>query len=152
MKNLKTVRQGFSMIELLFVMVILAALAAIAIPSLSSGTSSSTLTSMRSDTMGVIALAQTQFIDTQDYTNVDVGTASTGVYADSDGDGIAEEDMNGQNVSMSKGNSATVVPKDCVASSGLVDGFTVAVTNGSIDKQITYDSCTQGKIQVSTAP
>jgi prepilin-type N-terminal cleavage/methylation domain-containing protein len=46
---MKKMRNGFSMVELLFVMVIMTGLAAIAIPALKSGTKSEVATSIKSD-------------------------------------------------------------------------------------------------------
>ena len=54
----RLIKKGFSMVELLFVMVILAALAAIAIPNMSSGTDSANRTAMRSDLTNALNLIE----------------------------------------------------------------------------------------------
>lgn len=60
-------KKGFSMIELLFVMVILAALTAIAIPNMSGGERAAAITSAFSDTRNIINLVQSKYIEKQDY-------------------------------------------------------------------------------------
>ncbi|MEV9527063.1 prepilin-type N-terminal cleavage/methylation domain-containing protein [Aliarcobacter butzleri] len=142
----KIIRKGFSMIELLFVMVILASLAAIAIPSMSSGEESSVLTSMRSDAKNTIALLQAKYVDSQDY--ADVITAGGGLATDA---GFATTPLTNSagdetNIPLSKGNTLALSPVDCNGGTG--NAFEVVITNSKVDKQVSFNSCTDGKIKV----
>jgi len=146
----KKIRHGFSMIELLFVMVILAALAAIAIPSLSTGTSSATLTSMRSDANNIIASAQAAYVDTQDFSAI--GAKDTALeLKDADKNGYADNTLNGQKVAISKGNVASLTAVDCTdAPADSLGCFKLTVDNDSINKQVVFNSDEHGSIQIVT--
>jgi len=135
----KLAKKGFSMIELLFVMVIIATLSAIAIPSFKSD--ASILTSMKSDARNVITQVQTTYVENQNYTD------AAGTYTDEDEDGFAQDLMNDQNVAVSKGNTIFVTAIDC---NGVTDGdgcFTIDVRNEEIDdKAVQFNSETKGSI------
>jgi len=147
---MKKIKNGFSMVELLFVMAIMAALAAIAIPSLSAGSDSATLTSMKSDAQNTITTLQSAYVDTQDYTQV--SPAAQTDYEDTTGDGFADTNTltSGQNLALSKGNVVTIttgtVDQNGNASN---DCFTISVANPKLAKTVDFDSCNDGKIQVN---
>lgn len=145
----KMVRKGFSMFELLFVMVILAALAAMAIPSLSSGTESAALTSMRSDARNIIALVQSKYIDTQDYSKVLGSLSGTKVYAADDSGFASMPFVDGTQIPLSKNNTVVITASQCNGGT-LNNGFQVVVANEEFKtKLIAYNSCIDGKIKTN---
>lgn len=140
-KGLSMVKKGFSMVELLFVMAVMAALAAIAIPSMSASTDSAKLTSMRSDVQNMIMLMQTKYIDTQDFSQV---LSATTDFIDEDDNGLATNTLDDSTpVPISKGNSMTVSPITCDSGAS---GFIIDISNDTIPNTIEYDSCNSGKI------
>lgn len=140
----KIVKNGFSMIELLFVMVILAALAAIAIPSMSSGTDSANLTGMKSDARNLQTLLVSKYINSQDFTEV----ITAGDYVDADNDGFADTTLaDGTKLPITKGNTITLGLADCNGNGTNEDGYTISVANDSYKAAtIEFNSCTDGKI------
>ncbi len=146
----RLVKKGFSMIELLFVMVILAALAAIAIPSMSSGTESATLTSMRSDMKNIMALLQSKYVDKQDYALV-VPTAITTAAAGTDGFATGVTLADNAKIPLSAGNVLTITANSAAAGTCTAagQGFEITITNPNVaGKSAVFNSCTSGKIQV----
>jgi prepilin-type N-terminal cleavage/methylation domain-containing protein len=86
---MKKNRQAFSIIELLFVMVIMVALATIAIPKLSSGTDSAISTSLRSDIINTISVINTEYANN----NLDMYNIlpeDSNQFRDKDNDGLAD--------------------------------------------------------------
>ena len=139
----KKMRSGFTMVELLFVMAVLAALAAIAIPQLKGGTESATVTSMRSDARNAISTAQA-FYATNEV------MPDNGTFTDPGGNGFSEKGLDGQaeavsayKLPISKGNTIEIV-KDSDSC------FTLKVSNTNTPKTIDYDSCADGKIKTTT--
>lgn len=139
--NTTMAKSGFSLMELLIVMVILAGLATMIIPNMSSGTEAAKLTSMRNDARTAISTLQAKYIDSQDYTSVIGGSALT--LTDGDDDGLADTALADTTVlQLSAGNSITVeaTSSDC---------YTISVGNSQVsEKTIDYDSCNSGKIQL----
>ena len=139
----KMVKKGFSMIELLFVMVILAALTAIAIPSMSSGTESAALTSMKSDMNNIITLLQSKYVDKQDYalvvpTNFEnkVANDKTGLYVSGD-----------LKIPITRGNAVSIYSTGGIGScTAAGQGFSIVISNPNVPKFVTFNSCTDGKI------
>ena len=143
MKN----RSGFSLLELLFVMAILAVLTAIAIPQLKTGKDASTLTSMKSDARNIISSIQRFYstYDTMPNSSTLVDNDNTGL-ADSDLNGVSEGDNGYNKISLSSGNSIDIVKG---GSTGNSDCYSIEVKNDSISQVLDYDSCTTGKIQTN---
>lgn len=131
-----TLRKGFTLVELLFVMAIIAILAGFAIANLKDSTKTASISAMKNDARTAIAIQQTYFAENQTYDNADGAGDANGVLV---GD-------NGSKFSVSNNDSLTTASKDC--GDGTV-GFTVKVTNPTNvpGKAVTFDSCTDGKIQ-----
>lgn len=140
----RLVRKGFSMIELLFVMVILAALAAIAMPSMSAGTDSANLTAMKSDAKNIQNLLVSKFVNNQDFTEI----ITAGDYVDADNNGKADTALaDGTVMPITKGNTVTLGLADCNGNGTNEDGYTISIANDSYKAAtITFNSCTDGKI------
>jgi len=141
-------KHGFSMIELLFAMIIMAALAAIAIPSLKSGTDSASYTALRSDTANFLSIAQADYANELTFVASDGGSDG---FTDTDDDGIADTGgldgdgkINGKNVTVSKGTVIYSTPTDCNGD-GDINGITLSVANANLPRYVYYSSCTSGK-------
>ena len=146
MKN--TLRQGFTLVELLFVMAIIAILAGFAIANLGSSTHSATILSMKNDARNAISSEEAYFSQNQAFDTADCSAYAPGdnAYATGQcaGDGLGGPDID---VSVSKHNEVVLGVNHCTDGS---QGFTVLVKNKQIEngsgKQITYNSCTGGKL------
>ena len=137
-----TLRQGFTLVELLFVMAIIAILAGFAIANLKDSSKTATVNSLKNDARNAIAVEQTYFAENQAYdtatcdpTNV-VNGKCTGDDASGTGTPIS--------LSVSKGNSLTVTNVDC--GDGTL-GFSLLVSNDQYTDIISYDSCNDGTIK-----
>lgn len=129
-------RKGFTLVELLFVMAIIAILAGFAIANLKDSSKTAAISAMKNDARTAIAIQQTYFAENQAYDNADGAGDANGVLV---GD-------NGAKFSVSNNDTLTTASKDC--GDGTI-GFTVKVVNPTNvpGKQVSYDSCTDGKIQ-----
>ena len=139
---MKKIKTGFSMVELLFVMAVMAALAAIAIPSMSASKDSAILTSMKSDTRNAISAMQAAYVDEQDYTSI---AAADTAYTDTNDNGKTQELVtDGIKLSVSDGNTITFTTVSA-------DKFVVEVSNGTLTgKKIVFDTET-GKIKTTSS-
>ena len=133
MKN--TLRKGFTLVELLFVMAIIAILAGFAIANLKDSSKVATVNSIKNDVRNAIAVEQTYFAENQAY-----DTASgSGTNGNLTGD-------KGARFSISKGNTLDITTEDC--GDGTL-GYSITGTNDQYADTVTFDSCTDGKIQHS---
>ena len=136
---MKKVRSGFTMVELLFVMAVLAALAAIAIPQLKGGTDSAALTSMQSDTRNFITDVNTYFAQNQALPAADSFSDGT------NNDGLSETNLGDSPVPISKNNTIEYsLDTDSGATCYKLSTTSTALTG----KKVTYDSCGTGKIKI----
>lgn len=142
----KLVKKGFSLMELLIVMVILAGLATMIIPNMDSGTEAAKMTSMRNDARNTISLLQAKYIDEQDYNNV----FTAGDFVDENDNGLATSLLeDGSSVPVSKGNTITLAQE---STAKCPSGFSVVVSNPAVgSKTIVYNSCTSGKISTGSS-
>jgi len=133
----KSRKRAFSLIELLFVMIILAALSGIAIPLMQSSEQAAIKSSMTSDLRNMVSLSQIDFIETHDY------STAAGTFIDTNNDGRAEELMNGKNINISEGNKITIVNKDCDGNGDDNDGIIITVENDKVPEDKVFNTCTQ---------
>jgi prepilin-type N-terminal cleavage/methylation domain-containing protein len=138
----KKIRNGFSMVELLFVMLIMAGLAAIAIPNLSAGEKSSVITSMTSDTKNMISAVKSYIVV------VDNELPSSFDEQDESHSYEHGDEMHSIAVPVTEGNQAIVTgkPDDCI------NGFEIVVSDlkGRTDKTVVYNSCTDNAPRLVT--
>lgn len=129
-------RKGFTLVELLFVMAIIAILAGFAIANLKDSSKTAAINAMKNDARNAIAAQQAYFAENQTYDSANGAGDENGVLV---GD-------NGAKFSISNNDSLVTDLKDCGDGT---TGFTVKVTNPTNvpGKAVTYDSCTDGKIQ-----
>jgi len=137
------IKNGFSMVELLFVMAIMAALAAIAIPSLSGASNSAIMSSMKSDIQGVSTTLLSEYANDPDYTNIVGAIGSDVVFADATGNGLSDTGLlTNKQFSISKDNVVTIKPTSTSCTQ-------ITVTNPTLStKKVLFNNCTDGKIQV----
>jgi len=124
MKNKKF---GFSMVELLFVMAIMAALAAIAIPKLQDSSKAVVLTSMKSDTLAIKDIALNALAQGIALEDLDVPEVI--------GDSTGKVTIAGLDFPLSEGN---VLKMDKIANN---DVFRVRVSNDKYDPDKRTEIC-----------
>ena len=135
-QNQKLNKKGFSLVELLFVMVILGGLMAIAIPNMSSNEESVKKLALVTDIREVNKIIIQEYMTNQSF------NGSVGIYEDTDNNGISEVSMNGTPVHLSLGNIITVTTEDCGAGAG--GGYKIVGAFGGLTKE--FNSCTSSKI------
>ena len=136
----RNMRKGFSMIEMLFVMVIMAGLAAIAIPAMSDSDESTKLASMKEDARNTINFVNQEIV----VAGNDLPTEIAG--ADGDAVDLVNGDIFGDDKIVLSGNQAHIENrtddgKNCYF-------LKITDTEGVSDKYINYSSCYDTEIVV----
>ena len=131
-------RKGFTMVELIFVVIFLGILAAIAIPKITGSTESATLASMKNDARTNITAENTYYIQKQEYMDASVDGGDTGAIAQ-----LGDSDIK---VVASPNNSVLITTQDCEDGT---KGYTLQITSSKTDKTIDYDSCNDASIRVT---
>ncbi len=147
------IKKGFSMIELLFVMIILAALASISIPNVKGGEEAAILTSMRLDTKNIINLLTAKFIEKQDYSeiiNANLRYFQIETEENYKKGFSARTLIDGTKIPISKNNVFSIINYAVGEGScnGNGQGFLVTVSNININKEATFDSCRDSHIKI----
>jgi len=137
-----TIKKGFTLVELLFVMAIISILAGFAIANLNDSTKVATVNSMKSDARGAIIAQQTEFANAQAYQALTCaatgqsGTVNNGLCTDGS-----------VRTAFSKGNTITVTTQTCTDGSA---GYAVAIANATYSgNAVSFDSCLDGSVQSS---
>ena len=135
-------RRGFTMVELIFVVIFLGILAAIAIAKIGGSTESAILASMKNDARADITALQTYYAVEQDYPSDNIV-----VTGGKEGSTKQITSNNGTVVKLvaSPGNKVHIEKQQC--DTGEV-GFVIEVTNLKTNKVVTYDSCNDASIKV----
>ena len=141
-------KKAFTMVELLFVMFIIAILTAIAIPNLFSQTSISTIQTMKTDTQGIRHLCSIYYKNHFNYNGFE-NFQNNHKFEDTDSDGRANKGginndgkIDGYYVNLSTDNVATIYSKKCNNNDDDDSGYIIEITNPNTDKIIFFDSCT----------
>jgi len=144
MKTKNLSKKGFSMIELLFVMVIIAVLSAIAIPNFQSD--SAKIISMKSDAKNAVSMIKSAQGDSEIMGYEITETAADGDTVSFTADGAYGNSL----IGVSKENE--ILLTDLRGS--CKDGFSIQVsdTEGYITNTIDFNSCTDSKISVTVVP
>jgi len=138
-----TMKKGFTLVELLFVMAIISILAGFAIANLNDSTKVATVNSMKSDARGAIIAQQTEFANAQAYAAISCGETGT----DTKNNGLCT--TGNVRTAFSKGNTITVTTQTCTDGSA---GYSVAIANGTYSSNtVTFDSCLDGSVQSGVA-
>ena len=131
-------RKGFTLVELIFVVIFLGILAAIAIPKISGSADAAILASMKSDAEKAVNAENLHYSINNTYTDFNVaGTDTEGTV-----DTIPNTNIK---ISASPGNSVQANAQTCGDGT---DGFTISVTNQKSGKTVSYDSCQDAGIKV----
>jgi len=134
---MKKMKKAFSMVELLFVMAIMAALAAIAIPQLSSSKDAEILVAMQNDAKNAITTMNSVYSQTLDYTLISEKNKSIR-YSDA-GNGLSNPLLTGDKFSVSKDNTIVmyVYSDQC---------YSFWIDNPNMKYDVQFESCDNGKI------
>jgi len=133
----QTIKKGFTLVELLFVMAIISILAGFAIANLNDSTRVATVNSMKSDLRGAIIAQQTDFANSGTYTALTCDSAAATTV-----NGLC---TNGNvKTAVSKGNKISVY----FMSTNNVPGFRIQVDNSTYSSDhFSYDSALYGSIR-----
>lgn len=141
-------KKAFSMIEILFVLVVMSALAAIAIPTYLEDKESLILTKIRMDTTNAINTLKDQYEITKSFEAI-YGTSFSSVAANNGESASAT--VNGTKFSLTKGNSIEINESSFVATD-CPDGFVLNIINQEIKKMSYFDSCKDTKFKIIEIP
>lgn len=143
MKNIKSgMRKGFTLVELLFVMAIIAILAGFAIANMQGSKDTAVITSMKNDARNATATEATSLANFQEYDTVATATAG-------DAHGKVQGDLGHVTFGLSKGNLIQVVNSNCQNGS---TGYKITITNDKLADTVSYDSCVDSSIVYTPAP
>jgi len=148
------IRRAFTMVELLFVMFIIAILSAIAIPTFFSETNISTIQTMKNDAEGIRHICDIYYRNHFNYNGFE-DFQNDHKFEDTDSDGRADKGgidndgkIDGYYVNLSTDNVAIIYPKKCNSDDEDDSGYTIEITNPNTDTIIYFDSCTDSKSHI----
>ena len=148
MKKEIKMKKSFTIVEMLFVMFLIALLSAIAIPTLFSQTKMSIVQTMKSDANGIRHLCNIYYQNHFNYNGFE-DFKNNHKFEDTDDDGRADKGgidndgkIDGYYVNLSKDNVAIIYPKKCNSDDQDYSGYTIEITNPNVDQDIYFDSCT----------
>ena len=132
-------RKGYSMIEVMFIMLLIVSLLSISISKLSTSNNAAVYTSLETDALNGIYALTTAYTEINDYREI----ANNQSFVDNDGDGFSDTFIPNTNIRfpISKGN---VIYIDTSVSYG----FYLAVYNNSVDKLVLIDTTQSSKIKL----
>jgi len=134
-------KQGFTLIELVVVMIIIGILAGTAVAKLKGSDTGAKTSVMKSDARQAISAANTYYSQELSYSNIDATVGSNAV---------ATLGTSSVQVSSSKDDTITIAASDCGTGAG--SGFTISVANATLaNASVTYDSCNDAT-PIYTAP
>ena len=156
----KQMSHGFSLVELIVVMVILGILVSTAIFKLSTSDEGAYLSTMKSDARNVIALENSLYASYQTFGNPDTNPVAnnsnkalakslkwTGISPDGTTPG---DDLGTHTLTVSPYNTVDIQAAKCDTLGGSANeiGYQVTVTNPKVTKEVIFNSCTMGGIEV----
>jgi prepilin-type N-terminal cleavage/methylation domain-containing protein len=149
--KIKMKKKGFTLVEMLFVMIIISLLTSIAIPNIISQIKYSNIETMKNDAQGIREVAQIHYRNYFNYNEFE-NFQNDHKFEDTDNDGKADKGgvnndgtIDGIHLGLSKDNIAIIYPKKCNDSDEDYSGYTIEIKNPNSEKKIYFDSCVDSK-------